>query len=70
MKPAHLCKHFRTKKMYIPAQAHEVFAAAEGRTDADPCGHCWCNRTLSEVGGDDQLAGLEVCNPSRSCFEE
>jgi len=69
MKPAHLCKHLRTKKMYVPAQADEVFAAAS-RDDGDSCGHCWCNRTLTEVGSDDKLVGLQVCGPTRVCFEE
>lgn len=69
MKPTHLCKHLRTKKMYIPAQADEVFAAAASG-EGEACCHCWCNRTLTEVGLDDRLAGLHICNPTRSCFEE
>jgi hypothetical protein len=68
MKPAHICKHFRTKKLYVPALAHEVFEAKDD--EMDQCGHCWCNRTLSEVGVDDRLADLRSCNPGRSCFEE
>jgi hypothetical protein len=69
MKPANVCRHLRTKKMYIPAQADEVFSAT-GEAAADCAGHCWCNRTLTEVGLDDKLAGLQDCNPSRSCFQE
>ena len=68
MKPANVCRHLRTKKMYIPAQADEVFA--ESGEDAGHCGHCWCNKTLAEVGLDDRVAGIKACNPSRSCFEE
>lgn len=68
MKPKNVCRHLRTKKMYIPAQADEVFA--EGGDVAESSGHCWCNRTLTEVGLDDKLAGLKDCNPSRSCFQE
>ncbi len=68
MKPDNVCRHLRTKKMYIPAQADEVFSAAGD--EMGHCGHCWCNRTLSEVGFDDQQVGIEICNPSRSCFEE
>ena len=67
MKPKNVCRHLRTKKMYIPAQADEVFAA---RDDSESSCHCWCNRTLTEVGLDDKLAGLHDCNPSRSCFQE
>jgi hypothetical protein len=69
MKPTNVCKHLRTKKMYIPAQADEVFASGGG-TQSEHVGHCWCNRTLNEVGVDDQQANVQTCNPSRMCFEE
>lgn len=62
------CKNLRTKKMYIPAQANEVFSA-QGEELAR-IGHCWCNRTMSEVGPDDRPVGGQACNRSRSCFEE
>lgn len=68
MKPTNVCKNLRTKKMFIPAQAHEVFAATED--GHEHCQHCWCNVTLTETGPDDRQVGLEICNPSRSCFEE
>ena len=55
--------------MYIPAQADEVFSGP-AKPPPNFAGHCWCNRTLTEIGLDDQLAGLKDCNPSRSCFEE
>ena len=67
MKPNNVCRHLRTKKMYIPAQADEVFTA---RDDSESSCHCWCNCTLTEVGVDDKLAGVKDCNPSRSCFQE
>jgi hypothetical protein len=68
MKPANVCKYLRTKKMFIPAQADEVFAREQGAyTDSS---HCWCNRTLTETGPDDRPAGLQICSPSRTCFEE
>jgi hypothetical protein len=68
MKPDNVCQHLRTKKMYISAQADEVFPAS-GET-SEFSGHCWCNRTLTEVGFDDQQVGIQICNPSRTCFEE
>ena len=68
MKPAHICRHLRTKKMYIPAQEDDVFSAA-GEKSEQPS-HCWCNRTLTEVGMDDRLASLETCDSARPCFEE
>jgi hypothetical protein len=69
MKPTNVCKHLRTKKMYIPAEADEVFPAA-GTEPEHAAGHCWCNRTLSEVGLDDRQVSIPICNPSRTCFEE
>jgi len=66
MKPATLCKNLRTKKMYIPALAHEV--AGEDTEDHSP--HCWCTCTLTEVGPDDQPVGVQVCKEKRSCFQE
>lgn len=54
--------------MYIPAQADEVFLASGEELKA--IGHCWCNRTMSEVGPDDRQVGGEHCGKNRSCFEE
>ncbi len=68
MSTAHLCKHLRTKKMFIPALAHEAFSG-----DSDETGHsshCWCNCTMTETGPDDRAVGAEACVKTRSCFEE
>jgi len=62
-----LCKHLRTKKMFIPALAHEAFSTETGEEAGAP--HCWCNCTLTETGPDDCAVGPERCVPSRSCFE-
>ncbi len=62
-----LCRHFRTKKMFIPAQAAEVLAAAEGFGDDDA--PCWCNLTMSEAGRDDRPVGMRACREGRGCFE-
>lgn len=68
MKPSQVCKHLRTKKLFIPAQADEVFAQENGVfTDTSPC---WCNRTLTEVGPDDKQVSLQICSSLRRCFEE
>ena len=69
MKPNNVCKHLRTKKMFIPAEADEVFPAAGAEAER-AAGHCWCNRTLSEVGADDRQVSIDISNPSRTCFEE
>jgi hypothetical protein len=64
-----ICKHLRTKKMYIPAQAGEVQAEPDGATSHGAC-HCWCNQTLTEVGADDQPVHLDLCRTGRACYVE
>jgi hypothetical protein len=54
--------------MYISAQQDEVFSAS--REELENFGHCWCNRTLSEVGPDDQQVAAHNCGKHRSCFQE
>ena len=68
MKPINVCKHLRTKKMFIPAQAEEAFVVAEDGSQASS--PCWCNSTLTETGPDDRQVNPQSCSPSRSCFEE
>ena len=68
MKPANVCKNLRNKKMYIPALAHQ--AATKPEEENLYSGHCWCTCTLTEVGPDDQLVGVQVCTAGRACFEE
>lgn len=67
MKPDHVCQHLRTKKMFIPAQAAEAFSPP-AEEQGSP--HCWCVRTMTEVGPDDRQVGLEMCNPHRRCFSQ
>jgi len=54
--------------MYIPAQQDEVFEAAG--EDLQRIGHCWCNRTMSEVCPDDRQVSAESSGRNRSCYEE
>ena len=68
MKPDHICRHLRTKKMYITALAHEAFA--EGTEENAHSAPCWCNQTMSETGPDDHPVGPQRCQQSRQCFEE
>lgn len=68
MKPDHICRHVRTKKMYIPALAHEAFP--KDKSDVEHAPHCWCNCTLTETGPDDRPVGMQTCTTGRSCFEE
>jgi len=67
MKP-NFCKHLRSKKMYVPAEADQLQSGSpEAR---EHFGHCWCNRTMAEVGPDDRQVGAESCSQARSCFED
>jgi hypothetical protein len=68
MKPIHLCKNLRTKSMLVPALADQPLAPPG--EEANQAGHCWCNRTLTEVGPDEQPVGPQVCTAARPCFEE
>lgn len=67
MKPENCCRHLRSKKLYIPEQEDQVYAMA-GQEFVHR-GHCWCNRTLTEVGFDDGQVSVSLCNPTRPCFE-
>ena len=66
MSQSTLCKHLRTKSMFITASTPE--AQDEPANQHPP--HCWCNCTLTETGPDDRAVGHQVCQPSRPCFEE
>jgi len=54
--------------MYISAQQDEVFSASPEQLEN--IGHCWCVRTLTEVGPDDQVVAAHICTKQRSCFEQ
>lgn len=64
---APVCKHLRTKKQFIPAQEGEAFAEP---TEPVAQEFYWCNRTLSEIGVDDQPAHAKLCARGRCCFEQ
>ena len=61
------CKHLRTKSMYTGSTPEEAFADKEGSVDSR---HFWCNRTQTATGVDDKPVGKNICNASRSCFEQ
>jgi len=68
MSPPILCKHLRTKSMFIPAMAQELAAAPEDQSTRSA--HYWCNCTVTETGPDDHPVGPQRCQPSRQCYEE
>lgn len=62
-----LCRHLRTKTMYVPGQSADVRTRIADGAPGEP--HCWCNRTMTEVGRDDRPVALGRCIFGRSCFE-
>jgi len=63
-----LCKHLRTKSMFIPALAQELAANPEEQSTRSA--HYWCNCTVTETGPDDCPVGPQRCQPSRQCYEQ
>ena len=59
------CRYFRSKVMYVPAQAgHE-----DRESERQGAGFCWCNLSMTQVGEDDQLVDYEACtHPERKCY--
>ncbi len=61
-----VCRHLRTKTLYVPEQAAEAESDA---TEAATARHCWCNKTMTPVGLDDRRVTAETCaDPKRSCY--
>lgn len=63
-----LCKHLRTKSLYVGVSPEDAFADKEGE-HAAPC-HFWCNLTQTVVGVDDRPVHKSTCDASRACFED
>jgi hypothetical protein len=63
-----LCKHLRTKSMFIPAVAHEL--ATKPDEHFQHPAHYWCNCTVTETGPDDRPVAPHRCHAARGCFEE
>jgi hypothetical protein len=62
-----VCRHLRTKTLYTPAQAAETEECAT--VEAATARHCWCNKTMTPVGLDDQRVNVEACaDPKRPCY--
>ncbi len=52
--------------MYIPVASE---APGAGPDAPGASGPCWCNRTLTETGPDDQPVSADLCRAGRSCFD-
>ncbi|HEY0944349.1 MAG TPA: hypothetical protein VGD81_03750 [Opitutaceae bacterium] len=59
------CRYFRTKRMYLPPSDMLDPYSPELAAPA----YCWCNKTLTELGADEELAGeVACCRPGRPCY--
>ncbi|MBE7557500.1 hypothetical protein HS125_00555 [bacterium] len=57
-----LCRHLRTKMMYLPMEEPDYFSSTTASF--------WCLRTLKVVGPDDgPVCAHDCCNPTRTCYE-
>jgi hypothetical protein len=53
--------------MYVPAQEATAFSE---KFDPNSFSHCWCNKTLTEIGMDDDLVTFTKCStPERRCYK-
>jgi hypothetical protein len=59
-----ICIHLRSKKTYFlsrpPRDSQDVL---------DGSGHCWCLRTMTALGPDEERVDPETCRAGRVCFE-
>jgi hypothetical protein len=61
------CRYFRNKKMYVSAQEETAFS---DKFDPNAFSHCWCNKTMTEIGADDSLVSFPKCsNAERRCYK-
>jgi hypothetical protein len=61
----YLCRHLRTKTMYVPDSYAERDVSRSGSTQ-----QFWCLKTMRADGPDGDLALPEICLEGRSCFEQ
>jgi hypothetical protein len=54
------CIHLRTKGLYIDTIREAAF---------EEQALCWCNKTLTEIGPDDEPVGPKICDGQRGCYE-
>jgi hypothetical protein len=64
--PKPLCRHLRTKQMYVPALAAGALQNYDSPHDDS---FYTCNRTLTVLGCDDDAVHPRACGPGRSCYQ-
>ena len=66
--PTQPCKHLRTKKLFIPELEQD---ALKKRKTIGATEHCWCSKSMTEVGLDDRRVALDLCSRSdRQCYRK
>jgi hypothetical protein len=67
MDPPTPCRYFRNKEMYVPDQEEAAFS---DKFDPGAFSHCWCNKTMTEIGADDNLVSFSRCSSAeRTCYQ-
>ncbi len=62
------CRFLRTKKMYIPEKAGLALVEKDYPAESP---HCWCNKTMIELGPDDSPVSIKDCtNVKRPCHRD
>lgn len=62
-----ICKFYRTKAMYAREQGQDVLKT---HFEAVNFPFCFCSKTQSELGVDNDLVTLQSCSAtSRSCYQ-
>ena len=59
-----ICRHYRTKSMYTAGPD-----ADPTRLRTDNLAHCWCLKTLTQFGPDQDPVDHADCVAGRRCFE-
>jgi hypothetical protein len=53
--------------MYVPDQEEAAFS---DKFDPGAFSHCWCNKTMTEIGVDDNLVSFSRCSSAeRTCYQ-
>jgi len=63
-----LCRHLRTKLLYMPVPPQA--GAGLDELESGTARHCWCNKTMTPLGLDDRRVNTEDCSDAtRPCYQ-
>jgi hypothetical protein len=63
--PKGLCPAFLIKHMLTHSLQDRIYDQRQQAGD----GYCWCAKTCTPVGPDDELVAAKSCLPGRSCYD-